>query len=137
MTDVLLVTMRWIHIASMATLIGGLLYGRLVMAPAIATLAPDARESLADTAARFFRPYVFVSIAGLVVSGTFNILTNAGHRPIYHMLLGIKLLLALHVFAVSILIVQPKNPRRVRMMTGTVISGLIILAIAAWLRLVF
>lgn len=137
MTDVLLVFMRWIHIASMATLIGGLVYGRLVMAPAIATLAPDARESLADTAARFFRPLVFAAIAGLVVSGTFNLLTTTGHRPIYHMLLGVKLLLALHVFAVSILIVQPKNPRRVRMMTGTLISGLIILAIAAWLRLVF
>jgi hypothetical protein len=72
-----------------------------------------------------------------VVSGTFNLLTTTGHRPIYHMLLGVKLLLALHVFAVSILIVQPKNPRRVRMMTGTLISGAIILAIAAWLRLVF
>lgn len=137
MTDVLLVIMRWIHIASMATLIGGLIYGRLVMAPAIATLAPDAGESLSDTAARFFRPLVFAAIAGLVVSGTFNLLTTTGHRPIYHMLLGVKLLLALHVFAVSILIVQPKNPRRVRMMTGTLISGLIILAIAAWLRLVF
>jgi hypothetical protein len=53
------------------------------------------------------------------------------------MVLGVKLLLALHVFAVSILIVQPKNPRRVRMMTGAVISGLIILALAAWLKLVF
>ncbi|HLK65264.1 MAG TPA: hypothetical protein VKU19_17615 [Bryobacteraceae bacterium] len=135
--DVLLVIMRWIHIASMATLIGGLLYGRLVMAPAIAMLAPDARESLADRAALLFRPFVFASIAGLVISGTFNLLTTAGHRPVYHMLLGIKLLLALHVFAVSILIVQPKNPRRTRMMTGTLISGFIILAIAAWLRLVF
>jgi uncharacterized membrane protein len=137
MTDVLLVIMRWIHIASMATLIGGILYGRLVMAPAIATLAPDARESLSSTAAVLFRPFVFAAIGGLVVSGVFNLFTNTGHRPIYHMVLGIKLLLALHVFAVSILIVQPKNPRRVRMMTGAMISGLIILAIAAWLKLVF
>jgi hypothetical protein len=53
------------------------------------------------------------------------------------MLLGIKLLLVLHVFAVSILIVQPKNPRRVRMLTGTMISGLVILAISAWLRRIF
>ena len=131
------VIMRWIHIASMATLIGGLLYARLVMAPAIATLAPDARESLASAAAVRFRPFVFAAIGGLVVSGIYKLLTTPGHRPIYHMLLGVKLLLALHVFAVSILIVQPKNPRRVRMMTGTLISGLIILAIAAWLRLVF
>jgi uncharacterized membrane protein len=137
MTDVLSVIMRWIHIASMATLIGGLIFGRLVMAPAIATLAADARESLETTAAALFRPFVFSAIGGLVVSGTFNLLTTPGHRPIYHVLFGVKMLLALHVFAVSILIVQPKNPRRVRMMTGTLISGLIILVIAAWLRLVY
>ena len=137
MTDVLLVIMRWIHIASMATLIGGIIYGRLVMAPAISTLAPDARESLAETAAALFRPFVFAAIGGLVISGTFNLLTTTGHRPTYHMLFGVKMLLALHVFAVAILIVQPKNPRRVRMMTGALISGLIILVIAAWLRRIF
>ena len=138
MTDMPLdVIMRWIHLASVATLIGGLLYARLVMVPAIATLSPDAGESLAEAAAARFRPFVFAAIGGLVVSGIYKLLTTPGHRPIYHALLGVKLLLALHVFAVSILIVQPKNPRRVRMMTGTLISGLIILAIAAWLRLVF
>lgn len=137
MTDVLLVIMRWIHIASMATLIGGILYGRLVMARAIATLAPDARESMSETSAALFRPFALAAIIGLVFSGTINLLTTTGHRPIYHALLGVKLLLALHVFAVTILIVQPRNPRRVRMMTGTLISGLIILAISAWLRRIF
>jgi len=137
MTDVLLVIMRWIHIASMATLIGGILYGRLVMARAIATLAPDAQEALSETAAALYRPFVFAAIGGLLLSGTFNLLTTTGHRPIYHALLGVKLLLALHVFAVAILVVKPKNPRRVRMMTGTIISGLIILAISAWLRRIF
>src|SRR6185369_12163991 len=110
---------------------------RFVMTPAIAALAPDARESLASSAAALFRPFVFVAIAGLLISGVFNMFTNTGLRPIYQALLGVKMLLALHVFAVSILIVQPKNPRRVRMMTGTLISGFLILAIAAWLRLVF
>jgi hypothetical protein len=138
MTDMPLdVIMRWIHIASMATLIGGLIYARLVMTPVIATLASDAGESLASAAAARFRPFVYASIGGLVLSGAYRFLTTPGHRPIYHMLFGVKMLLALHVFAVSILIVQPKNPRRVRMMTGTLISGLMILGIAAWLRLVF
>jgi hypothetical protein len=57
-----------------------------------------------------------------------------GHTKLYHAVFGIKLLLALHVFAVSILIVQPNNPRRTRMATGTMISGLVILLISAWLR---
>jgi hypothetical protein len=42
--------------------------------------------------------------------------------------------LVLHVFAVSLLIVKPKNPKRARQMTGLVISGVIILAISAVLR---
>ena len=52
-------------------------------------------------------------------------------------LFGIKILLALHVFAVAFLITKPVNPRRSRMMTGTIISGLIILAISAYLRRIF
>jgi putative copper export protein len=137
MADVLYEIMRWLHLASMATLIGGMIFARLVMARALEGVAPDARESLVDRVAGLYKPFVYTAIGGLVVSGSYNLLTNPGHRPLYHMLLGVKLLLALHVFAVAILIVQPKNPRRVRMMTGLVISGLTIIAISAWLRHIF
>ena len=129
--------MRWLHYSSLATLVGGILYGRLVMLPASATLAPDEREALADRAAVAFRPYVLAAICGLVVSGVYNILTHPGHRPIYQMLLGIKLLLALHVFTVALLIARPSHPRRTRMMTGVAISGLAIIAIAAYLQHIF
>jgi len=137
MAEVLNVIMRWLHIASTAALVGGLLFGRLVMAPSVASLAPEAGEKMWERAAAAFRPVVIAAICFLVISGIYNILSNPGHTPKYHMLLGIKLLLALHVFAVSLLITRPVNPRRVRMMTGTVISGLIIIAIAAWLRRIF
>ncbi len=137
MSDALFVVVRWLHIASMATLIGGILFARLVMAPSLAAVSEEARLSLSEAWAARYRPFVYAAIAGLVLSGTFNLLTTPGHRPFYHMLLGVKLLLALHVFAVAILIVQPNNPRRTRMMTGTVISGLLILLISAWLRRIF
>jgi len=137
MGDVLSVIMRWLHYSSLTTLIGGILYGRLVMVPASAVLAPDERAALGDRAAAAFRPFVLAAICGLVVSGVYNILTHPGHRPIYQMLLGIKLLLALHVFAVALLIVRPRNKRRARMMTGVAISGLVIIAIAAYLQHIF
>jgi putative copper export protein len=137
MADVLFVLMRWLHLASMATLVGGILFGRLVMTSSLGALAPDARDAFAGRAAARYRPLVLTAIVGLIVSGTYNLLTNPGHTPKYHMLLGIKLLLVLHVFAVALLITQPKNPRRARMMTGTLISGLIILAISAYLRRIF
>jgi putative copper export protein len=137
MADVLFVLMRWLHFASMATLVGGIIYGRLVMTSSIGSLAPDARDSFDGHAASRYRPLVLGSVLGLIVSGTYNLLTNPGHTPKYHMLLGIKLMLVLHVFAVAFLITQPKNPRRSRMMTGTLISGLVILGISAYLRRIF
>jgi putative copper export protein len=137
MADALFVLMRWLHFTSMATLVGGILYGRLVMTSSLGGLAPDARESVEGSAASAYRPLVLFSIIGLIVSGTYNLMTNPGHTAKYHMLLGVKLMLALHVFAVAFLITQPKNPRRSRMMTGTLISGLAILAISAYLRRIF
>jgi len=129
--------MRWVHISSMATLLGGMLYWRLVLAPASEAMSPETREALGDKAASLFSPIVFASIAGLLISGIFKYLTSPGHQPVYHMIFGIKMLLALHVFAVAILIARPGNPRRTRMLTGTVISGLLIVFLSAWLRHIF
>ena len=132
MGDVPFVIMRWLHISSMTALIGGMLYGRIVEKQ-----AHETGNLISGKAAAAYRPIVLVSVAGLIVSGLFNLMTNPGHSPRYHMLFGIKVLLALHVFAIAFLVTQPVNPRRGRLMTGAVISGLIILAISAYLRRIF
>lgn len=137
MPEILTVIMRWIHISSMATLVGGMVYGRLVVAPSIDELSPDAREALAGQAATRYRPLVWAAMIGLVLSGVYRLLSTPGHRPFYQMLFGIKMLLVLHVFAVAILIVKPVNPRRTRMMTGVLISGLTIILISAWLSRIY
>jgi putative copper export protein len=137
MADALFVLMRWLHLTSMATLVGGMLFGRFVMISSEDMLAPDARDTFGARAAKAYRPLVLAAITGLIVSGTYNLLTNPGHTVTYHILLGVKLLLVLHVFAVAFLVTQPKNPRRARMMAGTVVSGLIIIAISAYLRRIF
>jgi uncharacterized membrane protein len=137
MPDALIVLMRWLHFTSFVTLLGGILYARVVVAPSLARLSKDAAEALESRTAESFRPWMIASVIGLVVSGLYNIVTNPGHSVKYHMLLGVKLLLALHVFAVAFLIVQPSNPRRTRMMTGALISGLIVIAIAAYLRRIY
>jgi hypothetical protein len=67
----------------------------------------------------------------------YNLFANPGHSARYHMLLGVKLLLALHIFAVAMLATQPKNPRRARLLTGAAISGLAIILISAYLRRIF
>ena len=137
MGEVLTVIMRWLHISAVATLVGGVLYGRLVMVPACGVLPADARDRLAEKAASLFRPFVFTAMSLLVVSGLYSILTHPGHRPIHNVLLAVKLLLVAHVFAAVILMLRPQNPRRVRLMTSIAVSGLMIIAISACLRAIY
>src|SRR5215813_8984615 len=111
---------QWLHLMSAVTLIGGLLYARVAGAP------PESMER--------WRPFAFTAMGALVLTGLYNLLTHLhGHSRAYHMALGIKLLLALHVFSVVTLLATPpgvnpaRDARRPRLMPGAVISGLIVL----------
>jgi len=125
MAEIPLVLMRWLHISSAAILIGGMLYGRLV----------GGTEQ--NQAARRFRSLAWYAVAALIFSGVFNIVNNPGHSARYHMLLGVKLLLAAHVFGIAAVVARGNHPRTGRLMTGAAISGLIIIAISAYLRRIF
>ena len=137
MFEALGIVMRWLHIASVATLIGGMLYGWLVMVPAAGVLPADARKALADRTAALYRPLVFGAIAALLVSGGYNLLTNPGHNTLYYLMLTIKLLLVAHVFAVGIVLVTKNPEHRGRLFAGAAISGLIVILISAYLRRTF
>jgi uncharacterized membrane protein len=134
MFETLGICMRWLHIASVATLIGGMIYGWLVLVPATAVLAVDARKALYERTAALFRPLVFGAIGALLVSGGFNLATNPGHNVRYYILLGLKLLLVAHVFSVGIVLVTKNPEHRGRLLAGSAISGLIIILISAYLR---
>ena len=134
MSDAITALARWLHISSVAALIGGVLYARFVMNPASGTLPPDARAGLENHAGRRFRPILFTAIALLVLSGTYNFVYKSPRTVLYHALFGIKILLALHVFVVTILATGPNNPRRARQMLGVAISGVVIILISAFLK---
>jgi len=123
----------WLHIASVAFLIGGALYGRLAIQAAAATLAPDAAAKVGDAAAERYRGWVFMTIVVLLVTGVYNYLHTGAHSARYHILLGIKLLLVLHIFASALLSLRPNNPRRARQLAGAGISGLAVILIAVYL----
>jgi len=137
MFEALGIAMRWLHIASVVTLIGGMLYGWLVMVPALAALPADEREKVAARAASRWRPLIFTVIATLLISGSFTLATHPGHHNIYYVAFSIKLLLVAHVFAVGIVLVTKNPEHRGRLMAGAAISGLIIIAISAYLRQTF
>jgi uncharacterized membrane protein len=137
MAEALNVFMRWLHIASVAGLVGGMIYGRTVMLTATAELAPEPRKAIEERAAAFFRRIIAATIVCLTLSGVYNIISYTGHSTRYHVLLGVKLLLVAHIFASAILVTQPNNQRRGRQMAGAAISGLIVIAISAYLRTIY
>jgi len=134
MGEILTMVMRWVHISSMATLVGGILYSRFVMIPSEGSLSPEGRGSLDEATSRHFRPFVIAASVGLVLSGVYNYLLKPGHSSWYQTLFGIKILLALHVLSIAVVATAPRNPRRARQLFGAAISGLGILLISAYLK---
>lgn len=132
--DLLNIAMRALHILSALTLLGGALAWRFGAIPAAAALAEETRAKVGDALAAAWRPWVLASIAGLLVSGTYNFLHKTNLPPAYHMVFGIKVLLALHVFAVAFLAAKQGNARRGRMLTGLAASGVLIVILSAVLR---
>jgi hypothetical protein len=133
---VLGVCMRWIHIASVVTLIGGFIYARFVLAPALASLPTSERELAGSKTVSSFRPLLIAVVVAALGSGVYNYATKASYPPTYHIWMGIKLLLALHIFASAIFysVRESAEAKRNRNALSISISGLIVIAIAGYLR---
>ncbi len=131
------VIMRWLHLSSAIVLIGGSVYWRLVLMPSSFALPADERDVLDERDAANFRPFVAAAIAGLLLSGIFNILANPGHSRVHNIMLAIKLLLAAHVFAAVLAAVRARKAGRMRTLTGVAISGAVIIGISAYLRVFY
>jgi hypothetical protein len=138
-TAALNILMRIVHILSAITLLGGILTWRFAFIPALSVSGADAPKSADDAVASSWRPAVLLSLAGLLISGIYNYIRwrSGGLPPEYHAVIGVKFLLALHVFAVAILATRPANPKRARQLTGVAVSGVAIVILSAflnWLR---
>ncbi len=93
------VVFRWIHIGGIAVLFGGSVYQRFVVLPALKGLPDEAeiRQKFSRCWNRLLHPAILL----ILVSGFYNYLGKkppAEIKGIYHMLVGIKILLALAVF---------------------------------------
>jgi hypothetical protein len=133
---VLGVLMRWLHIASAITIVGGFIYARFSVAPALATLPPVDGAAFSNRVVGFFRPLLYTALAAVLISGLYNYLTKPFYPPHYHAVIGVKFLFVLHVFAASVMYTIPgsNDSKRTFRLTWLVISGLVIVAISAYLR---
>ncbi|MBV9669549.1 MAG: hypothetical protein JOZ43_01215 [Acidobacteriales bacterium] len=133
---------RFIHIASVILLLGGVAYARQVLVPSLNGLPDDLRKQAANIAQDRFRRTLYTLLMLIIVSGFYNFFTYAGprHSRDYQIWFGVKMLLVAHILATSILwatsrygdiAVSGKTGRRAASLT---IAGLIIVAISAYLR---
>ena len=128
-TDVLNVTMRWLHISSMTVMVGGLLFLWIGFS--------EGDGPVSARAAGAFRPLFLTASALVLISGIYNFLYKMNHfvlTPAYHAVIGIKFLLVLHVLAAGYLATRTSNPKRRRQAAGAAITGFVILALSAVLR---
>ena len=110
------IAMRWIHLASVIVLAGGIVYARFYSG---------------ELASRFKR-LAYWMIGAILLSGIYNFVRRMPVSTRYEVWLGIKILLALHLFAVVIL-----YKGKQRALTGAVVSAAAIVAIAVYLRVLF
>ena len=113
MDAILPIGARWLHLVSVIVLLGGIFYARVAVGDLVAG----------------FKPVAYAAIGAILVSGLYIFLSKGHVSSDYQMWFGIKMLLALHVFAVTIL-----YKGKTRLLTGAVISGGLIVAIAGCLR---
>ncbi len=132
--DYLSFVMLALHVLGAVALVGGAIMWRYGAVPGLQSVDEGIRSRVDSAIAAAWRPIAISAIGGLLITGIYNLM----HRPVqtktFHMLFGIKMLLALHVFAVAILAARPNNDRRGRQLTGIVISGVVIVVISAAFR---
>ncbi len=130
------ILMRWIHIASIASLLGSFVYARFILFPSLAVLPDASRADLEKKVRSRFRPLAYLLILTILGSGLYNYLTKPPVPAIYSMIIGMKFLLVLHIFAVTLLYTAraADEAKQKRWLGGMVISGLVIIALSAGLR---
>ena len=128
---------RFLHVASVIVLLGGVFYARQVLVPTLNRLPEDVRTSSLLFGQKQFAATLWTLLGLIVLSGLYNFYSYAGpkHSSSYQMWFGIKMLLVLHVIATSILwATSAKVEKSSRRLLSLTISGFVIVFISAYLR---
>jgi hypothetical protein len=136
----LAVLIRFVHIGSVAGLVGAALYARLAALPALNALPPTERMQAAKGAQVKFRGILYTLLLLIILSGIYNYVGGQPHGSRWQMWFGIKMLLVLHILASAILwaispsdtaAAEAKNKRR---LAGMAISGFLAILIANYMH---
>lgn len=104
---------RWLHIFGAIFMLGGTFYVRAVLLPsAVETLDDATHQKLRVSVMGRWRKILMVLITILLVSGLYNFmkaLPDHDGQSAYHMLFGIKFLLAIVVFGLASMLAGRKS----------------------------
>lgn len=139
------VASRVLHVLTAITLLGGAIFQRACLLPALASLSPEDQERVRTSVIGYWKKFVHSGIAILLVTGLYNMLSAKlppETKGLYHALIGTKLLLALVIFVIASGLVgrsnafakMRANPRP--WLTLSVLLGLVIVGISGYVKVV-
>jgi hypothetical protein len=143
-TGIVPLLMRWLHVFGAIFMLGGAFYLRTVLMPAAAeNLEGESAQKLRQGVMARWRKILPILMLVLIVSGLYNYLavTRFAHEGQYHMLFGIKFLLAFAVFMLASMLSGTKSiSQKLQQNAGlwlgiTIAMGVVIVMIAGYMKL--
>lgn len=135
------VVVRWFHIGSVIVLVGGAFFLRFVLIPAAEPLPTADHDALRARVTARWRYLVHTLIALILISGFYTVIVKAKATvPLWHMLVFVKILLAMVIFFFASALVGRsaglesfrKNPKPVLLLN--LVLALLIVMISGVLR---
>lgn len=126
---------RWLHIGPAIVLVGGTAFMLFVLLPAAKVLPDEEHLKLRAAVIKRWKQFVHTGVALFLISGFYNyVMVQAPlHRgdSLYHMLMGMKMLMALAVFALAeIMVGRSKLADKFRQNSAKILSLNLTLAVA-------
>lgn len=134
---------RFAHVGTAIALVGGSIFMRFVLMPAANQLPTDAHDHLRAAVLAKWKRFVHGGIALFLLSGFYNYMRLMGaHKgdKLWHMLVGIKILLAFVVFFVASALVgksksfEALRQQRAKWLGIVVLLALVIVAMSSFLK---
>lgn len=134
---------RWTHIGTAVVIVGGSVFLRFVLLPAASKLPEEQHLALRAAIIARWKMFVHIGILLFLVSGFYNYfqaMPKHKGQPIYHALIGTKMLLAFGLFFLSSLLVgrsvlaEKMRTRMAYWQTLGIVLGAIIIGISGYVK---
>jgi len=135
--------MRWFHVGGAIFMLGGSMFIRFVLIPALSTV--ERVEDIQEKIITIWRRFIGILTLLLLISGFYNYIVVAipKHRGdgLYHGLMGLKIILALGVFFLASALTgrakafEPLRQKKKQWLSITILLAFAVVCIAGYLKL--